>query len=65
MLAPFFAGPSMSSDPSSASEDFWSCRSCGSGNLSRSRTRWFELWLKPLRIARPYRCRVCEWRGWL
>jgi hypothetical protein len=42
-----------------------SCRLCGSGNLSRSRTRWFEQWLKPLRTARPYRCRVCAWRGWL
>jgi hypothetical protein len=64
-LAPFFAGTSMSSDDMRPSENVWSCRSCGSGDLSRSRTRWFEQWLKPLRAARPYRCRVCEWRGWL
>jgi hypothetical protein len=65
MPAPFLAGGSLPDGDTPASDGVPSCRSCGSGNLSRSRTRWFEQWLKPLRVARPYRCRVCEWRGWL
>jgi len=64
MLTPFFASILMSRDDTDSAEGTPSCRSCGSSDLSRSRTRWFEQWLKPLRTARPYRCRVCEWRGW-
>ena len=64
-LTTLFDSTLMSGDETESSEDTPSCRECGSSNLLRSRTRWFEQWLKPLRSTRPYRCRVCEWRGWL
>ena len=42
------------------------CPSCQSDNIRRSRTRsrW-ERWRKEITGKRPYRCRACNWRGWL
>ena len=42
------------------------CPKCHSKNLRRSRTRsrW-ERWRKEITSKRPYRCRACQWRGWL
>ncbi|OFW16265.1 MAG: hypothetical protein A3H29_15860 [Acidobacteria bacterium RIFCSPLOWO2_02_FULL_67_21] len=42
------------------------CPKCNSHNLRRSRTRsrW-ERWRKEITGRRPYRCRACDWRGWL
>lgn len=42
------------------------CPKCKSENLRRSRTRsrW-ERWRKEITGRRPYRCRACNWRGWL
>jgi hypothetical protein len=42
------------------------CPKCQSTNLRRSptRNRW-ERWRKEITGRRPYRCRACQWRGWL
>ena len=42
------------------------CPKCNSTNVRRSRTRsrW-ERWRKEITSKRPYRCRACNWRGWL
>lgn len=42
------------------------CPKCHSKSLRRSRTRnrW-ERWRKEITSKRPYRCRECQWRGWL
>ena len=42
------------------------CPECRSENVRRSRTRsrW-ERWRKEITHKRPYRCRACNWRGWL
>ena len=42
------------------------CPKCHSENVRRSRTRsrW-ERWRKEITSKRPYRCRACNWRGWL
>ena len=42
------------------------CPECKSKSLRRSRTRnrW-ERWRKQITDKRPYRCRSCQWRGWL
>lgn len=42
------------------------CPKCNSEDVRRSRTRsrW-ERWRKEITGRRPYRCRRCEWRGWL
>jgi hypothetical protein len=42
------------------------CPKCHSKSLRRSRTRnrW-ERWRKEITSKRPYRCHVCQWRGWL
>ncbi|MBI4888122.1 MAG: hypothetical protein HY824_13590 [Acidobacteria bacterium] len=42
------------------------CPKCHSQDLRRSRTRnrW-ERWRRDITGKRPYRCRACEWRGWL
>lgn len=42
------------------------CPKCQSDNIRRSRTRsrW-ERWRKEITGKRPYRCRACNWRGWL
>lgn len=42
------------------------CPKCKSGNIRRSRTRsrW-ERWRKEITGRRPFRCRACNWRGWL
>ena len=42
------------------------CPNCKSDNIRRSRTRsrW-ERWRKEITGKRPYRCRECNWRGWL
>jgi hypothetical protein len=40
------------------------CPRCGSDDIRRSATR---LWERPLRWFSPlvpFRCRVCDWRGW-
>lgn len=41
------------------------CPKCNSRDLRRSQTRsrW-ERWRKEITGKRPYRCRVCQWRGW-
>jgi hypothetical protein len=41
------------------------CPRCRCERLARTRTRWFEQWIKPLVAARAYRCESCEWRGWI
>jgi hypothetical protein len=42
------------------------CPKCHSKSLrlSRTRSRW-ERWRKEITSKRPYRCRACQWRGWL
>ena len=42
------------------------CPKCRSEDVRRSRTRsrW-ERWRKEITGKRPYRCRRCNWRGWL
>ena len=42
------------------------CPNCQSDDIrrSRTRTRW-ERWRKEITGKRPYRCRGCNWRGWL
>ena len=42
------------------------CPKCSSEDIRRSRTRnrW-ERWRKEITGRRPYRCRRCDWRGWL
>jgi hypothetical protein len=41
------------------------CPRCRCEKLARTRTRWFEQWIKALVAARAYRCGSCEWRGWM
>jgi len=42
-----------------------SCPRCG-GAANRSRTRsWFERVRRSVTGRVPYRCRQCNWRGWL
>jgi len=42
-----------------------SCPRCG-GVAHRSRTRWwFERVRRSVTGRVPYRCRQCDWRGWL
>ena len=42
-----------------------SCPRCG-GAAHRSRTRsWFERVRRSVTGRVPYRCRLCNWRGWL
>jgi hypothetical protein len=41
------------------------CPVCGSTNLRRSQTRFWEQPLKWLTRRRAYRCRSCHWRGWI
>ena len=42
------------------------CPSCHSRTIHRSRTRGrWERWRKEITGKRPYRCRACDWRGWL
>jgi hypothetical protein len=42
-----------------------SCPRCG-GAAHRSRTRsWFERVRRSVTGRVPYRCRQCNWRGWL
>ena len=42
------------------------CPNCNSKFIRRSRTRsrW-ERWRKEITDKRPYRCRACDWRGWM
>ncbi len=42
------------------------CPKCNSNDIRRSRTksRW-ERWRKAITDKRPFRCRKCQWRGWL
>lgn len=42
------------------------CPKCNSDDVrhSRTRSRW-ERWRKEITGRRPYRCRRCNWRGWL
>lgn len=42
------------------------CPKCESKDIRRSptRSRW-ERWRKEITGKRPYRCRRCQWRGWL
>jgi hypothetical protein len=42
------------------------CPKCNSEDvrLSRTRNRW-ERWRRDISGRRPYRCRACNWRGWL
>ena len=42
------------------------CPKCSSEEVRRSRTRsrW-ERWRRDITGKRPYRCRECDWRGWL
>lgn len=42
------------------------CPHCKSDNIRRSRTRsrWERL-RKEITRRRPYRCRECNWRGWM
>lgn len=42
------------------------CPKCKSHDIRRSptRSRW-ERWRKEITRKRPYRCRACQWRGWL
>ena len=41
------------------------CPKCHSTNIHRSRakSKW-EQWRKNLTGKRPFRCRMCKWRGW-
>ena len=42
------------------------CPKCRSEDVRRSRTRGrWERWRKEITGKRPYRCRRCNWRGWL
>jgi hypothetical protein len=42
------------------------CPRCASANIHRSRPRsWAERVKKDWTYRRPYRCRDCNWRGWL
>jgi hypothetical protein len=41
------------------------CPACGSHNTHRSRLKGkWESWRQRVTGKRPYRCRVCHWRGW-
>lgn len=41
------------------------CPSCGSGRIHRSHVRSkFEHMKKWFVSTRPFRCHVCDWRGW-
>ena len=42
------------------------CPKCNSKDVRRSQTRsrW-ERWRKEITGKRPYRCRSCNWRGWM
>jgi len=41
------------------------CPSCGSNRVYRSKTRTpFERFRRRFTMKRPYRCHVCQWRGW-
>ena len=42
------------------------CPKCQSKEIrrSRSRSRW-ERWRKEITGKQPYRCRACNWRGWM
>ena len=42
------------------------CPKCNSSGIRKSptRSRW-ERWRKEITSKRPYRCRACQWRGWM
>jgi hypothetical protein len=44
-------------------QPMYRCPRCRCERLARTRTRWFEQWIKPPLAARAYRCESCEWRG--
>lgn len=42
------------------------CPKCKSSSIRKSptRNRW-ERWRKEITSKRPYRCKACQWRGWM
>ena len=42
------------------------CPKCNSSSIRKSptRSRW-ERWRKEITSKRPYRCKACQWRGWM